>query len=625
MNKQKSPEKFTEKRQNPINTTITTSNKKSITANSKIAKVALPLVQEKEFDYLLPKEIRATVGCRILVDFKGKKTVGILTGICKHSNIEKIKPVIEMLDANPVLSKENINLAKQLSKLYPYPANEFLFMMLPAYLKKPKKTNMPCRIAPEKKQGCQTLFIKGNTFKCRYKAWKETVRKKMQFGSVMIIFPQISYLEEAKKLIQEDFPLVKVIHSYKNEKELFDNWNTTRNNALILGSRIALFYYPSDLQLIVIEEENSPYYSQEEKPFHNTLDTALFLSSIKKNELILSSNRPALNTYNRIKNGEIRLHEEKSEEREITVVNIGEHKNRLISPLLVELLQKNLADGKRIVIIWNKIGFGSCLTCSYCGYILKCERCSAFLKLSLAKNRWVCSYCGKEREIKKTCDSCKTGYIQSSGFGIEKVESTLKRIFPEVKVARWENRSINTQIILATSKILSSIYREERFEAGFFLDADNQMSRPDYDATFNTYIYLKKLALLFTENLYVFTHNNAHYLFETINQEWGVFYEKELAFRNELKLPPFASLAKITVRSFDEKKLLKYSTIVFEELKNTGLNVYGPFKEQPFKLRGKYRYSITIKSNSSRRICKVVKTIMKKIRTFPLQVAAIIR
>ncbi|MDD4183659.1 MAG: hypothetical protein PHT53_07595 [Candidatus Omnitrophica bacterium] len=588
---------------------------------AKIAKVILPIALEREFDYSIPDSFNLKPGSRILVNFRGITTVGILSETMSHSAIEKIKPVLKVLDTNPVLSQDTIEFARQLSKYYPYQFGEFLFMMLPGYLKKPKLTDLLCISKEKNEHAPQKLFIKAATFKVRYETWKKYAMDKLESGSVLILFPQISYLNEAKKIIEKDFPDLKVIHSYQTEKELYENWVSTRKNSLILGSRMAVFYYPHDLKLIVMEEESSQYYFQEEKPFYHLFDVVSILSKIKKADVIFGASYPSINTYNLISQQKLKLEEKEEHHKKINLVNIGEYKRQMISPVLVELLNKSLSLNQRNVIIWNKTGFGSYLACSTCGFIFKCESCSTFLKQSLIKNKGICPSCGSERDLSKICNLCNSGYIRSVGIGIERIEAGLKRIFPDIRIDEWEKRTEASKIILATSKILSYMYGSEKFDNGFFLDADYQMARLDYAATFNTYVYIKKLASFFKENLYVFTRNREHYLFKTVNEPWQKFYDIELASRKELKLPPFGIVAQITLRAPAEEKVFERSNSLFKNLSDKGFDVYGPLKEQPFKLRGKFRYSIVIKSKDEYHLRKEIKQIANKKSSRAIQMA----
>jgi primosomal protein N' (replication factor Y) len=593
---------------------------------SEVAKVVFPIGLEKDFDYLIPQTMSLKKGMRVLVDFKNRKKVAIVVGFKKESFYPQLKPIKEVLDKFPSLSEEKMKFAQSLSKVYPYSLGEFLFMMLPPYLKKPRKLEI--NFSSKKGRRFKMSFIKGNSFLERYSFWKERVKKKLKESSVLIFFPQLSYLEEAKKVIGSDFPRITIIHRQQKEKEIFNNWLKSRKKSLILSTRVGIFYYPEDLSLIVIEEENSPYYFQEEKPFHHLVDVATILAKQKKIELILSADYPTISTYYFIKKKKIDLIDKSKKEKKelIRVIDLGNFRKKgIINPLLGELLRKNVEENKTCLVLWNKKGFSAFISCSVCGYIYKCQRCWGYLKFSFEEEKGICPYCGKKVDIPQICSKCKTGYIKMVGLGIERLKMILRRYFPQVKIEEWEKKDTHTKIILSTSKILSSLYQRDSFNVGFILDIDDWLSRLNYEATFESFIYLKKLSSFFTDTFYVFTYNKNHYLFEALNKDWKKFYEKELSLRKKLKLPPFGTLAKITTRAKNENKLLERMKNLYNKLKEKGLEVYGPFKEYPFKLRGKFRYSVIVKAKEGYFLRKVIKEETTIYRSSHLKSAIIIK
>lgn len=593
----------------------------------KIAKIVVPISLEKEFDYIVPFKLKIKKGMRVLVDFKGKKRIGLVVGFSQISKIRNLKPILDTLDLTPTLNSEHITLAKHLSNVYPYAQGEFLFMMLPPYLKRIRKTQFPklkdrsFMRRDKKTEVRKKIFIEADNFLKRYSIWKKEVEEKLEKGSVLICFPQLSYLMKAKEILERDFGRqVCILHSQEKDKELFLNWEKSRKRSLILGTRVSIFYYPYDLELIVVEEENSPYYFQEEKPFHHLLDVTWILSEIKKIDLILSGNLPSLGTYNYIRDKKIELIETNSK-RSIKVVKVAEFsKKKVISPLLVEILRKAIEENKKVVILWNKRRFSRFISCSNCGHIFQCTRCSGYLQLSLKENEAFCPYCQRKITLPKICNHCNNGYVKSRGYGIERIGEIIKRIFPEAKVDSWENHDSNSQIIISTSKILSYLYEPETFDLGLVLDIDSYLLRLDYDATFKAFLYLKKLLPLF-KSLYVFTRNNEYYLFQYLNKEWRDFYEKELDLRRKLNLPPFGLVAKITLRAANENILLKRAKDLYNRLEELFKEVYGPFKEQPFKLRDKFRYSLIIKTKRSQVSRKKIKETIKTFRTSSVQLA----
>lgn len=580
--------------------------------NGNFVKVILPIAVDKEFDYSLPSNLRVEPGMRVLVDFKGKKKVAIVMSVASKSVIRKVKPVIDILDETPSLSPDNFRMADALAEMYPYPRGEFIFMMLVPYLRKPRKFsagNFPETVRPA---GGKKYFFQAGSFCRRYDLWKPIVEEKLNRGSVIICFPQLSYLEEAQKIMEKDFSAIVILHSRMKEKELFQDWQKTRSKSLILGTRAAMFYYPLDLDLMIIEEENSPYYFQEERPYYHLPDVAFLFSKEKHVDLILSSEFPSLLTYKLIREGEISLHEEieevKEEVKNIKVIDISQYgKLKIINPLLGELLRKNIEKDKMSIVFWNKKGFARVISCSSCGHILRCDNCSVALALELKEYKSVCFYCGKKADIASICPECGSGYIKQKGIGIERMEAILRQMFPDAKIDNWQSRNSHSQIVLSTSGILSHLYGGEKFDAGFLLDVDMFVSRMDYQATFDTFIYIKKLLHFLRDYLYIFTNSSQHYLFRLLPGRWQDFYEYELNLRKEFNLPPFGFIAGIVLRAKKENNLLKKAQELYNNLKEKQLEVYGPFKDYPFKLRGSFRYLLIVKSGNDSSFRQLIK------------------
>jgi len=607
----------------------------------KLVKVTIPISLDKDFDYYYSGSQPLRQGVRVLVDFNGKKQVGIVLGLKNYDKskgnivpsvnifgrVKQLKPIIDVLDVSFSLTYEQVSLSELLSNFYSYPKGDFLSMMLPAYLRRPNKLDLrlgeACR--RDKESHFSGEFIKGVGFLERYSIWKAIVKEKLLSGSVLICFPQLSYLEAALKIIENDFDeKIVVMHSKKTEKQIMEGWKVSRQKTLILGTRLSLFYYPDDLNLIVIEEENDHCYFQEEKPFYHLRDIALMISQRKGIKCLLCDNYPSLLAYQMIKKNSLILREKKGPESRIKVVKLtGYSKGRVISPVLLNILGKVIKRDRRVVVIWNRKGFGKTAFCSHCGYVFKCSRCSSFLQLSLKSREGICPHCQQKVIISQICNKCNSGYVKVSGWGIEKIESILRKNFPEARIDSWEERSLNSQIVLSTSKILSSLYKQETFDTGIVLDIDGALSYPGYQVTFDAFLYLKKLECFFKDCLYVLTGNGDYYLFQSLSGSWEKFYQSELSFREALRLPPSFGIGKIILRSEDESILLKTINNLHDRLEKKNDHVYGPFKEKPFKLRGKYRYSLVIKSKEKENFRENIKAEIKSIRGSKMQLAII--
>ena len=130
---------------------------------------------------------------------------------------------------------------------------------------------------------------------------------------------------------------------------------------------------------------------------------------------------------------------------------------------------------------------------------------------------------------------------------------------------------------------------------------------------------------MFRDRFYVFTRNPDYYLFKYLDKNWRDFYQIELSSRKRLDLPPYRYLAKITCRQKNENNLFLKVTRLYNSLKEKGLDVYGPLKEMPFKLRGNFRYYVIIKAKTRAPLLKIIKQEMKNLKSGGLKTAVVIK
>lgn len=568
---------------------------------------------------------------RVKVDFRQKEYLGIIGSTASKTKFKNLKPLKEILDDRPSLNESHFKLVEKLSKVYPYPASQFIFTMLPPYLRKKNriKESFPVK-HPTLKTKKKPVFIKADSFFDRYRLWKKDLQKALSQGSVVICLPQLEYLKKVSRFIQEDLSLPVVeFFSRQKEKDSFSGWLSSRQNSLILGTRSSLFYFPEDIALIVLEEESSPYYFQETKPFYHLREVAVFLAEVTGSRLILSGSYPSLYSYARIKNKKIQLiePEKKQTKRKIEVISRENFaKNKYISPVLLELIRKTLSEKKRGAIIWNKKHFWRILACTNCKQALQCQNCSGFLQQKEKnKTELLCPYCQRKFSLPELCPACQKGYLKGKGLGIDKLKDILEKFFPELKPDNLRNSKSDAQIVFSTSKILSCLYEKSVIQKGFILDIDSYLSQLDFDITFNAYVYLKNLSLIFKENLYVFSSRPSYYLFQHLNKNWRAFYDEELSLRKELMLPPFSTIVKVILRSKNKEKALKNGKKLYNILEKAGFTVYGPMEETPHKLREKYRYSLTVKTKDKDNYIEAISGAIKSIKQKEIQTATIIR
>jgi len=589
-----------------------------------IAKVVFNLGVNKEFDYYLSSSLNAKVGSRVRVEFNKNIRTAVIVSFSKKTEVKGIKPVLSCLDAQPSLSREHIDFARRLSKEYICPLGEIVFMMLPPFLRKKSyfTENILNSTKKRPKEAIVPVFVKSNSFHKRFSIYKKDITAALRGNSVILCLPTVEHAERVFCDIDGELKNRAVlIHSYQRQKEHYRNWlRIKKGNVFIVSTRLGLFYYPADLSLIVVEEENSHYYFNPERPYYQLIDVAKILARLKNIPLILSGDYPRISTYKECKDKKMFLIEKKEEKKNLKVLhfsNFYKGRKRIFTPFTIELIRKNLEEGKKILILWNKNNFCSFLKCNNCGYIPMCLKCSSHLRISLDENKGVCSWCGAVYDIEKMCKMCSSGYIRPIGVGIERLEAITKRIFPEYKIARLKSLNTDADIVLSIPKVANYLYDYDyNLNIALVLDADHMLSSSDYNATYSTFIYLRKISNLVKDGVYIFTHNPGYYLWNYISGEWKYFYGKELRLRKEFNFPPYVRLVKITLRARNENKLSNHANSLYNNLREHSFCVLGPFKEFPFKMRGLYRYSIVAKFKKSKSFLKDINLLLEHYRRY---------
>src|SRR5699024_2700909 len=103
-----------------------------------IAHIVLPVHLNRHFDYLLTEQTNAAVvGGRVRVSFGKRQMIGLVTAIDQHSELtaDKLKPILEVLDSQPLFSGDMWHLLNWAAKYYHYPLGEVLFHALPVLLR----------------------------------------------------------------------------------------------------------------------------------------------------------------------------------------------------------------------------------------------------------------------------------------------------------------------------------------------------------------------------------------------------------------------------------------------------------------------------------------------------------
>jgi primosomal protein N' (replication factor Y) (superfamily II helicase) len=424
---------------------------------------------------------------------------------------------------------------------------------------------------------------------------------------------------------------VLLFRKQKNETEEWLRARTERT-ALILGTRSAVFAPSVNLGLIIIEEEESFVYKQEQSPHYHARQVAIMRCELENARLILGSRSPSLESFYLAKMDKIQytpllrqgpLPEVKIVDTDFRRRRGGGRDFEFISKYALDAISASLTAKEKILVFLDRKGFATTAFCHNCGKVLVCQRCNVNLVYHFTSKMLVCHRCNSKTQTPLICPHCNSGYIKYSGVGVEKVESELARIFPQAEIERLKDGPAQDEalkeadIFVSTSRVMKR--SGFSFDLVVGLGIDNTLNRPELRAGERGLALLSGLLSLSRKKLVVETgftdHPSLAWLAGGDNRS---FYENELKERKQLNFPPYRNLISLRLRGKNEEKVRNSSSALFEKLKKEIPEKKAKFISScasiPSKVRGNFCWQILM---STRDVAGLVRPLKISLKRFP--------
>ena len=468
-------------------------------------------------------------------------------------------------------------------------------------------------------------------------------------GSAMLLVPEIGLTPLLSRIAASHFPdQVALLHSGMSPGERFDQWNRVRAGAakIVVGTRSAVFAPLENLRLIVIDEEQDGSYKQDEPPCYHAREVAWRRLQQSRGILLLGSATPAIETFHGTQDpsGILRMNlPERIEARplpEVAVVDMSVEFQRhgpkaAISEQLLAELRENLRRGEQSIVLLNRRGYSRSLLCRSCGNVFSCADCSISMTFHRKENRLICHYCGLEKQVPASCDSCGGEYIYFVGVGTEQLEEMLRSLFAGARIARVDRDTTRRRgalrkllfdfaerklDILVGTQMLAKGHDFPGVTLVGVVSADAGLSFPDFRSAERTFQLLTQVAGRAGRGdkpgrVVIQSFYPGHYALQFARrQDYSGFYQHEIDFRRVLGYPPFRNLVQILVSAAHAEKGLRTAEKVADELKSAaarlgakrGLQVLGPAAAPLEKLRGRYRFQVLLKTTPGEPIAGIL-------------------
>lgn len=460
--------------------------------------------------------------------------------------------------------------------------------------------------------------------------------------NVIMLVPEISLTPQiVNRFLSEFGSRVAVLHSALSEGEKYDEYRRIVNKEvnIVVGARSAVFAPLLNIGLIIIDECSSPSFKQDVNPKYNAIDVSFERAKTHNALVLMGSATPLLEQFARGEKGVFEL--VKLTKRisnnlpNYILVDMNDEvkkRNYVISSVLKDKINETLKNGKQTILLLNRRGYSTFMSCSSCGYVWKCPNCDISLIYHKTTNNLRCHYCGYSTKMTNTCPSCKEEAIKDLGFGTEKLESIISKEF-NARVVRMDldttrNKGSHAKIIedfknhkydilIGTQMISKGLNFKDVTLVGV-INADASLNIPDFRSGERTFELLTQTGgragrYELPGEVVIQTYNKDNYCLECVkNHDYLSFYNKEMKIRKDLKYPPYYYLTLIKIISTTYEVARDEANKIKNYLsKNLSSNfiILGPSTASVFKLKNKYYFQIIIKYKKEENIFKVLKDI----------------
>lgn len=503
----------------------------------------------------------------------------------------------------------------------------------------------------------QTHLLHGVTGSGKTEVYMHLLEKIVLGGKQgLVLVPEIALTPQLIDRFSRRFPgQVAVLHSHLTPREKTNQWwhMVRGEKKILIGARSALFCPLPNLGLIILDEEHEPSYKQDDNLRYHARDAAIVLASKLDIPIVLGSATPSLETWNNALTGKFRLHQmvQRVNARplpEIAVVDLREQfaKRKMepstlpfwMSDLLYAELQAVFAKGEQAALFLNRRGIAQTAQCPACGFAAECPNCSVSLTLH-GRTHLVCHYCDYSEQLKDKCTNCKETAMLPMGLGTEKVEADMAELFPDLRIARADRDEIGTReelenlitgmekreidLLIGTQMIAKGLDFPHLNLVGLVL-ADVGFHWPDFRASERSFQLLTQVSgrsgRQSAGKVVIQTYDPEHAsVVNTLNGDFQKFSADELVERADMLYPPTWRLAMFRIQGNDPhkaestaKSLVQRAMALQKQhpIYAEGLQILGPAEAPLFKLRGKFRYQVLVKCDSSTRLNRFCRQIM---------------
>ena len=471
-----------------------------------------------------------------------------------------------------------------------------------------------------------------------------------QGRKALVLVPEISLTPQMILRLKSQFGRrVAVQHSALNHTERLLQWQMIQDGGadIVVGTRSAIFSPLENIGLIIIDEEQEHTYRSESAPRYSAHEVARQRAAENGALLLLASATPSTESFYAAQHGRTQLVRltQRYGGNPLPKVQIVDMRAELasgnpreISLAMEDAIHRNLDAGKQTILLLNRRGYQTMAQCEDCREVLKCQKCSVPMVYHKSAHKVLCHYCGSQMEPPTVCPTCG-GKLQYRGFGTQKAEEELAKLFPDARVLRMDQDSTAAKdahekllakfadheydIMVGTQMVAKGLDFEDVTLVGV-LGIDSLLFAQGFRAYENVFSLITQVvgrsgrakapgfAIIQT------TDPDNPVLNLAAAQDYDAFFEQEIAYRKLGLYPPFCGLCVIGFAGAKEietaRAAARFAALLGQQAAkqpDLPLRVLGPTPGSIEKINDTYRYKLTIKCRNDRRFRDLVRSALE--------------
>lgn len=496
------------------------------------------------------------------------------------------------------------------------------------------------------------FLLHGVTGSGKTSVFEKLIGRCLELGrQAMVLIPEISLTPQTVNKFRSLFgEKVAVIHSSLSSGQRLDEYKRLKRGLanIVVGTRSAVFAPLDNIGLIVIDEEGERSYKSDSSPRYSAIEVAKKRCRDHNAALVLASATPSIESYYYAAKGIYELLEMKKRYsgRELPGVGIvdmnierEEGNSSEFSSILVDEINKNLQNNEQTILLLNRRGYHTIISCCDCHKPVYCPNCSIPMTYHKVSNTLMCHYCGHSCTPVDSCPECGSTRLKQMGFGTQKLEEQIGELFPQARILRMDADTTMSRysyeknfrdfgkgkydIMVGTQMIGKGLDFPNVTLVGI-LSVDKALYAGDfrsYERTFSLTAQVvgrcgrgKKKG-----RAYLQTFMPDHYVLNlAAQQDYTGFYKEEIAVRRALLFPPVCDICVFGVSGEDEAVTAAFSNSLLEVIAAiTGegidfpLRVLGPVRCSYGKINGRYRYRLILKCKNTKKFRDFVRRVLK--------------